>query len=410
MKLTYDRKSSDPTYYIQQSVRFGNKVTTKSVKRIGKHSELLKITDDPLAYAKEQVALCNEEYKSGRSSGQFTVDFNQLLANSDSVTSFSTDLNVGYFFLQKIYQDLKLNEFFKDITADSKITFDPDLVNRFLTYARILFPDSKLGTFENLSRFYEKPDFHYEHILRTMDLLSDHYDDYIAHLFKNSNKIIKRDTSVCYFDCTNYYFEIEEQDEDYIDEVTGEFIKGFRKYGPSKEHRPNPIVQMGLFMDSDGIPLSMCINPGSDNEQNCVIPEEEKLIKMLDGKKLIYCADAGLNSIAVRNFNSMGGRAFVVTQSVKMLSDELKQIIFEDKDYRLVSDGSPFSLADMRSFDKMDKNNYDLYNDSIYKIIEADRAVDVGLYETKYLKNGKTKKSSPMPPFVRRSSLLFPER
>ena len=136
-----------------------------------------------------------------------------------------------------------------------KIEFDPNLVNRFMTYSRILNPDSKLASHQNLSHYYEQPDFDYVHILRTMDIMKGHYDEYISHLYEKCCDIIKRDSSVCFYDCTNYYFETETDDEDYVDEVTGEIIKGLRKYGPSKEHHPNPIVEMGLFMDRDEIPL-----------------------------------------------------------------------------------------------------------------------------------------------------------
>ena len=273
-----------------------------------------------------------------------------------------------------------------------KIEFDPDLVNRFMTYSRILEPDSKLGSFQNLSRYYEQPDFEYVHILRTMDIMKDHYDEYISHLYEKSCQIIKRDTSVCFYDCTNYYFEVETDDDDYVDEVTGELIKGLRKYGPSKEHRPNPIVEMGLFMDRDGIPLSMCITSGSDNEQTTAVPLEQKLTKMFRGKKFIYCADAGLGSLNIRNFNSMGGRAFIVTQSVKRLSEQLKQAVFNDCDYRLLSTDEAVTLKHMKEFDRFDEKNKSLYNDKAYKILDADKAFDVGLYEEKICKNGKVRK------------------
>lgn len=220
----------------------------------------------------------------------------------------------------------------------------------------------------------------------------DHYDEYISHLYDASTKLIKRDTSVCFFDCSNYYFEIESNDEDYIDPVTGEVTKGLRKYGVSKEHRPNPIVQMGLFMDKDGIPLSMCISSGSDNEQTTAIPLEQKLITMFKGKKFIYCADAGLGSLNIRNFNSMGGRAFIVTQSIKMLSNTLKEAIFSDIDYRLLSNDKPATIQQMKDFDRFDKVNAELYDDRIYKIIPADKAFDLGLYEEKACKNGTVKK------------------
>ena len=365
----------------------------KNVAHIGKHSELLKITGDPIAYAKEQVKKFNKEYqKQNFVSLELKVDFAQKIKATGNAASQSTLLNIGYFFLQQFYHDLKIASFFESITADMKNEFDPNRVNRFLTYSRIMCPDSKLGTHQNLCRYYEQPEFDYVHILRTMDIMQEHYEEYISHLYEASCKLVKRDTSVCFYDCSNYYFEVESDDEDYVDEVTGEVIKGLRKYGPSKEHRPNPIVEMGLFMDKDGIPLSMCITSGSDNEQTTAIPLEKQLTRMFKGKKFIYCADAGLGSLNIRNFNSMGGRAFVVTQSIKKLSDTLQQAIFNDYDYRLLSSDAPATIQKMKSFDKSDPKNRDLYNDRVYKIIPADKAFDLGLYEEKVCKNGSVRK------------------
>lgn len=392
MKLYYDKRAKDPIYYAQQGLRNGKKTTTKNVARIGKHSDLLKITNDPLAYAKKHIQKLNDELKINKVSMEVTIDFVKKIKSSNDLVSSSNQLNIGYFILQKIYHNLKIGNFFKNITSDSKITFDPNQVNRFMTYARVLEPDSKLGTYDNLHRYYEQPSFEYIHILRTMDILEKYYDEYICHLFEHSNSIVKRDTSVCYFDCTNYYFEIECEDEDYVDEVTGEILKGLRKYGFSKQHKPNPIVSMGLFMDSRGIPLSMCINSGSDNEQTCAIPLEKKMTQMLDGKKFIYCADAGLGSLNIRKFNSMGGRSFIVTQSVKKLSATLKKAVFNDYDYRLLSSDETITIEKMKAFDKNDKKNLKLYNDSAYKIVEADKPIDLGLFDKKVLKNGKTKK------------------
>ena len=393
MKLWYDKKSKDPNYFIQMGIRNGKKTTTKNVARIGRHSELLKITDDPLAYAKEQVKKYNEEYQiQNRMSLEIKVDFAEKIKAANAANSKSTLFNIGYFFLQQFYHGLAIGSFFRSATADMKNEFDPNLVNRFLTYSRILHPDSKLGTYQNLDRYYEQPEFDYVHILRTMDILQEHYEDYISHLYNASCRIVKRDTSVCFYDCSNYYFEIESDDDDYADEVTGETIKGLRKYGPSKEHRPNPIVEMGLFMDKDGIPLSMCITSGSDNEQTTAVPLEKQLTKMFKGKKFIYCADAGLGSLNIRNFNSMGGRAFVVTQSIKKLSGALRQAVFNDTGYRLLSTDEPATIQDMKAFDKHSPENKDLYNDRIYKIIPADKAFDLGLYEEKVCKNGTVRK------------------
>lgn len=391
MKLYYDRKSKDPTYFIQMGIRNGKKTTTKNVKRIGKHSELLAIDPDPLAYARNQVQKYNEEYNNNRINMNFEVDFDKKLLATNSIASKSDLLNIGYFILQKIYQDLRISDFFEAVQLNSKVTFDCDDINRFLTFARILDPKSKLGTFDRMDTYYEQFSFEYQHILRFMDILEENYDSYLDYLFTNSENVVHRNTSVCYFDCTNYYFETEDEDVDYIDEVTGEILKGFRRYGPSKEHKPNPLVQMGLFMDGNGIPISMCINPGSDNEQKCAVPLERKITKIFKNKQFIYCADAGLGSLDIRKYNSMGGRSFIVTQSVKKLSGQLQQAIFNDYGYRKLSDDTPVTIEYMKGFDRFSKENLPLYNDVAYKVLDAENAVDVGLYEEKVLKNGKVK-------------------
>ena len=392
MKLNYDKKSKDPTYFIQIGFRNGKKTSTRNVTRIGKHSELLAIDPDPLAYAKRKVMEANEAQKDNKLSMSFEIDFDEKLTATSDIASKSNLLNTGYIILQKVYHDLAIADFFKAVQTSHKATFSCNDINRFLTYARILDPESKLGTFDKLDTYYEQPSFEYQHILRFMDILEKNYDGYIEHLFKNSGNIVPRDTSVCYFDCTNYYFEIETEDPDYIDEVTGELLKGFRKYGPSKQHQPLPLAQMGLFMDGNGIPISMCINSGSDNEQKCAIPLEKKITKMFGGERFIYCADAGLGSLSIRQYNSMGGRAFIVTQSIKKLSKTLKQAVFNDYDYRLLSDDTPVTIKHMKDFDRFDKKNLPLYNDFAYKVLDVENAVDLGLYEEIVLKNGKTKK------------------
>jgi len=392
VKIWYDRKSKDPSYFVQQGIRNGKKVTTKNIFKIGKHSELLAQGHaDPLAYAKEVVKEYNKKMKSEKVDLEITIDFNKKLIPSDNVFSKSTTLNIGYFYLQDIYNKLKIKDFISDITKDSKITFNLNDINRFLTFDRILAPKSKYAALGSLENFYEKPKFEYQHILRGMDVLASNYDNYLKHLYEQSENIVKRDTSVCYYDCTNYYFEIENEDSDYIDEVTGEVMPGFRKYGPSKEHRPNPIVEMGLFMDKNGIPLSMGLYPGNTNEQKTVNELETKLIRQLKNKKIIYCADAGLGSASIRTLNDMAGRAFIVTQSIKKLSEELQKEVFEDRNYKLLSNDSKTTLAHMKSFDRFDENNLSLYNDKAYKVIDVDSNVDLGLFEEKKLQNGKTK-------------------
>ena len=392
MKLYYDKRLSDPTYYGQQGVRVGKKVTSKNVKKFGKHSELLKLHPDPLAYVQEEIRKYNEEYRVGRVSYTISADFNEKVPSSDKDASESTWVNIGYFFLQHLMKDLKLNSFFEEATSGSRIKFDCAAICRFLTYARILDPASKYSTWDRLVTYYEKPDIDYHQILRFMDVLEDNHDNYLSWLYRKSGNIVKRDDSVMYYDCTNFYFECEKEDCQIIDEVTGEIMDGLRKYGFSKEHRPNPIVEMGLFMDGRGIPVSMCLHPGNKSEQLTAVPLEKEILKMTKGKKFIYCADAGLGSYNIRKFNSMNGRAFIVTQSIKKLGDVLKQAVFNDYDYKRLSDGSSITIKKMKDFDRKDQKNLGLYNDFAYKVIDADQVVDLGLYEEKHLKNGKTVK------------------
>lgn len=392
MKLYYDKRAKDPIYYAQQGVRNGKKVTTRNVKRFGKHSELLKTHEDPLAFVKNEIKKMNEEYRSGKATVEVKIDFNEKVTPCDDMASLTISLNIGYLYLQDIYRQLHLNDFFKKISGDHRITFDCDQINRFLTYARILDPRSKLGTYDRLDTYFEKPDFSYQHIHRFMKFLYPHFDEYIEHLYKESDTIVQRDNSVIYYDCTNFYFETETYDEDYIDEVTGEVFKGLRQYGVSKEHRPNPLVEMGLIMDKRGIPMTMCIVPGNTNEQTTAIPLETNLIKMTGNAKFVYISDGGLGSYNIRKFNSMGGRAFIVTQSIKKLSDELKKAVFNDYDYRLLSNHEDIKIADMKSFDTKNDDNLALYKDRAYKVIIADKVVDLGLEEYRTYQNGRTRK------------------
>ena len=392
MKLYYDKRLKDPTYYIQQGFRNGKKTTTKNIKRLGKHSELLLITDNPLEYAKNEVKKMNKEYRSGRSEFIVTMDFNERIPSTDSLYSNSTSLNIGYLYLKDIYAKLNLSDFFKSVSSDRKITYDCNKICQFLTYARILDPASKYGTYDKLDTYYEKPQVEYQHMIRFLDILDRNSDQYLKHLFDNSENIVKRDTSVMYYDCTNYFFETEKPDEEIVDEVTGEIILGLRQFGISKENKTSPIVEMGLIMDSRGIPISMCIHPGNTNEQLTAVPLEKEVIKMTGNKKFIYCADAGLGSYNIRKFNDMGGRAYIVTQSVKKLGQEIKDIVFNDSNYRLLSNDDAITLKEMRTFNKKDANNLSLYNDFAYKVIPANTAMDTGLYEEKVYKNGRTKK------------------
>lgn len=393
MKLYYDRRLKDPTYYAQVGFRDTNgKATTKNVKRLGKHSELLKITDDPLSYAKEQIKILNKDTEK-HSKLSVLIDFNQSLAPSNDIVSQSLLKNIGYFYLQALYQKLHISSFIKKITSDSKVTFDCDSINAFLTFSRMIDPGSKLKFTHSIHQYFDAPTIDHQHVLRFMDILYDHFFEYVEWLYKKSNNVIPRKSSVLYYDCTNFFTEIDSGDEDYEDPVTGEIITGLRQFGISKEHRTTPIVELGLFIDQDGLPVSLCIHPGNRNEQLTAIPLESEILNMTDGKPFIYCADGGLGSYNIRKFNSMGGRAFIITQSIKKLSSVLKESVFNDCDYRLLSDEkTPISLETMKTFDYSNPDNLHLYRDKAYKVVSANKTVDTGLYELEELKNGKVRK------------------
>ena len=392
MKLSYNRNSKNPIYYISQSIRNGKKTTSFNVCKIGKHSELLaQGIENPLEYAKNQVKKYNNSLLEEKVSYSIDINFEEKVSPSVENTSKSLSSNIGYFYLQHFYSKLKIKNLLNDISKDRKFNFNLNDITRFLVFDRILYPKSKLATVNNLNFYYEKPEFSHQNVLRAMDVLSDNYDLFLNHLFTESNNIVKRDTSVCYYDCTNYYFEIESPDEQYFDDVTGEYLYGLRQYGPSKEHRPNPIVEMGLFMDKDGIPITMGLFPGNMNEQKTVSNLETKMIKSLNNKKLIYCGDAGLGSASIRTFNDMGGRAFIVTQSIKKLSESLQNELLKDEGFKLLSSDDETTISKLKEFDKTDPKNIHLYNDKAYKSVFVDSNIDLGLIEEKKLKNGKTK-------------------
>lgn len=392
MKLSYNRNSKNPIYYISQSIRNGKKTTSFNVCKIGKHSELLaQGIENPLEYAKSQVEKYNNSLLEEKVSYSIDINFEEKVSPSVENTSKSLSSNIGYFYLQYFYSKLKIKNLLNDISKDRKFNFNLNDITRFLVFDRILYPKSKLATVNNLNFYYEKPEFSHQNVLRAMDVLSDNYDLFLNHLFTESNNIVKRDTSVCYYDCTNYYFEIESPDEQYFDDVTGEYLYGLRQYGPSKEHRPNPIVEMGLFMDKDGIPITMGLFPGNMNEQKTVASLETKMIKSLNNKKLIYCGDAGLGSASIRTFNDMGGRAFIVTQSIKKLSESLQNELLKDEGFKLLSSNDETTISKLKEFDKTDPKNIHLYNDKAYKSIFVNSNIDLGLIEEKKLNNGKTK-------------------
>ena len=267
--------------------------------------------------------------------------------------------NIGYLFLEKLYNQLDIKNICDIIQDKYQFHFDLNEILSYLVYARIIYPSSKLETFNQCKNFIKQPSFELHDEYRALNYIAQNMDFIQEQLFINSKEIMKRNSKVIYYDCTNYFFEIDTQDD-------------LRKYGISKEHRPNPIVGMGLFMDGDGLPLSFNIYPGNKNEQTTLIPEESKIINnfKLDDSKIILCTDAGLSSDEIKKFNVKDKRGFVITQSIKKLKDEYKQQIFDKSNWRIVNDlKNVYNLSTIENDIKLIEQ---YYNTLFYKIIKTE--------------------------------------
>ena len=281
------------------------------------------------------------------------------LNSSKKINKEKRNFNIGYLFLEKLYNDLKIKDICNQIQSQYKFEFDLNEVLSYLVFARIIYPSSKLETFKQCQNFIEQPTFKLHDEYRALSYIANNIDFIQESLFINSKNVIKRNSKVIYYDCTNYFFEIDEEDD-------------LRRYGISKEHRPNPLIGMGLFMDGDGIPLSFNIYPGNQNEQKTLIPEESKIINdfKLDDTKVILCTDAGLASDDIKKYNIKDGRGFVITQSLKKLKEEYKKQVFDKKDWRLPGDLKHF--YDLEEIENNETLKEKYYDSLFYKIIQTE--------------------------------------
>lgn len=310
MKLTFSKSKNSTSLYIQKSFRKNGKSTSKIVKKLGTMEELLpqhnNSEDEVIAWGKKIARKMTEEEKRDKDIVLISLSQSKLLEPMKQ-----TSYNGGYLFLQDIFHSLKLDKICRDIQDEYKFEYDlADVLSR-LIYSRIIYPSSKLSTFEDSKNFIEQPTFELHDIYRSLDVLTEKCDTIQEFLYENSKKVVNRNTSVLYYDCTNYFFEIEEE-------------RGNCRYGKSKEHRPLPIIQMGLLMDGNGFPLSFVIFPGNENEQPSLIPVEKKIIKDFGITKFVVCTDAGLASKENREFNIQKNCSYIVTQSLKKIKKHIK--------------------------------------------------------------------------------------
>lgn len=322
-------KSQDPTFHVIQDVRRNGKRSTEIIENLGHASEICAKyhVDDADAWAEEYIQKLRNDHASPQHKVLIPFNTNEFI-EKDKCLSF----NVGYFFLQQIYYQLGLPSICRKIKKENSFAYDLNDILSRLIYGRILYPSSKLSCYEQSQKLLEQPGFELHQIYRALSILSGNSDFIQAELYKRSKKIIKRNTGVLFYDCTNYFFELEQE-------------SGLKQYGPSKEHRPNPIVQMGLFMDKSGIPLAFCINPGNQNEQLSLKPLEQQIMRDFELSKFVVCTDAGLSSDANRRFNNYGERSFITTQSIKKLKTELREWCLEPTGWCLEGSGKTFDIS-----------------------------------------------------------------
>ena len=319
----------DAILYYAVSIRKGKKTTSKNVRRIGRLSELKKEYTDPIAHFRAEAKRLTDE---GKSELSFEIPANVML---DPMKK--RRIMLGYIFPQSVYYSLGLNTVMRSIRNESKVTYDFNRIMRDLVIGRVLSPLSKSSTYEKAFSFPESPDYDLQHVYRSLSLMAKNFDLIEEKAFKGMKKYADVDTSVTYYDCTNFYFEIEEED-------------GFRTYGKSKENRPNPIVQMGLFLDRNGLPISMCINPGRTNEQKTMIPLEKMMTERFGIEKFVVCADCGLSGKKNLRFNSTENHGFVVTKSLKKVSEDVRARLMGDGGWKRFGDASGrlYSLKEIR--------------------------------------------------------------
>ena len=347
MRINKTKSKNMEHYSIIQDIKKNGKRTTKVYENIGNFEKLKQRAGDeePLVWLRNYVQELNKKEKENKMPVIIKKDPSKVIDKN-----IQSSFNVGYLFLQDIYYKLKLDKICNKITEQYQFKFDLNDILSKLIYSRILFPASKLKTLELSKRFLEKPNFEYQHIERALPVICENMDFIQSELYKNSNEYMKRNNKVLYYDCTNYYFEIEEE-------------SGLRQYGKSKENRPNPIVQMGLFMDGNGIPLVFDITSGNTNEQKTLQPLEEKIIKDFEFSEFVVCTDAGLASKANRKFNNKNNRKFVTTQSIKKLKKHLKNEALDlTKGWKLPGSSKTYNISKLRTDEKL----IEKYKDKIF--------------------------------------------
>ena len=341
MNLHISKSKNSESFYIAKSyVKANGSTTSTIVRKLGTLEQLLvehgPTREDVIAWAKNEVRIETEKYKKEKEAKTVLIPFH---ADRQLDYNKQTFYRGGYIFLQSIYYQMHIEKICRKLKLKYKFQYDINAILSDLIYARILDPSSKRSSYKTASEFLEKPSYKLHDVYRALDVLGTECDLIQSEIYKNSHFLGTRNDKVLYYDCSNYYFEIEQEE-------------GSKKYGKSKGHRPNPIIQMGLFMDGDGIPLAFSLFPGNSNEQTSLKPLEKKVLGEFGCQKFIYCSDAGLGSEDIRAYNHMGERSFIVTQSIKKLKKEEKKWALNPQGFRRVSDDAPVDITKLPEDDK----------------------------------------------------------
>ena len=355
--------------YIKQSYRKDNgKTSSRIYKKLGKYNTLLEQFSgnekELMDWAKKEAEKETLAYNQQKEKVSLSLSpLARIPLDEERV------FNIGYLFLQKICSELRIDNICRNIRNHHKFSYDFHAILTDLIYARILAPSSKLSSYKYCHSLLEPPKYSLQDLYRALSILAEESDFIQEELYKNSNFIHPRNSKILYYDCTNYYFEIEAED-------------GIKKYGKSKEHRPNPIVTMGLFMDADGIPLAFDIFPGNQNEQLTLKPIEKKVIKDFNCSEFIFCSDAGLGGKSNRFLNSFGNRSYVITYSLKKMKKEERELALLPTQFKVPGSNK---LIDLRTLDESDPKVYNTIYYKEYPLVTGDMDETVIItYSPKY--------------------------
>lgn len=360
MRLSITHTKNNTYFYMIKSYRNDKgKNTSKIIECLGNIEEVKKKAngEDPVTWAKKYIEQKTIEENENRGT------YFEKLVEGEELDAKQKLFNLGHIFIRKIFKELKLDELCKEIKSKYKVEFELSDILEDLICTRIMYPASKYSSYEEAQKFIRQPKYKLYDVYRALDIIVKEKENIEKWCYEKSQNVIKtRNTSILYYDCTNYFFEIElEDDEDLENNKTG-----LRKYGKSKENRPLPIAQMGLFIDGSGYPLAFNVNSGNTNEQTTLRPLEKQIMKDFQLSKFLVCTDAGLGSFSNREFNTRGEKTYIVTQSLKQLKNEYLVDALSNTGWHIVGNNKSINLKNIEKYDSSNKNIY-------YKEILLDR-------------------------------------